>query len=110
MSDQTKLGCLLLVGVNHTTAPLDIRERLAIPVARLADATRSLAGQPGIREALILSTCNRVELLTVIESPNGSEDSTTPATAAHHSRLYLSPEHETYGAATRILISNVGPD
>ena len=55
MSDQTKLGTLLLVGVNHTTAPLDVRERLAIPVARLADATRSLAGQPGIREALILS-------------------------------------------------------
>ncbi len=59
---------LLLVGVNHMTAPLEVRERLAIPVARLADATRSLAGQPGIREALILSTCNRVELLTVTES------------------------------------------
>ena len=89
MSDQTKLGTLLLVGVNHTTAPLDVRERLAIPVARLADATRSLAGQPGIREALILSTCNRVELLTVIESPNGSEDSTTPATALNFLHQYL---------------------
>lgn len=73
MSDQTKLGTLLLVGVNHTTAPLDIRERLAIPAARLADATRSLAGQPGIREALILSTCNRVELLTVTESVDSSD-------------------------------------
>ncbi len=56
---------LLLLGVNHTTAPIDIRERLAIPTHRLADATRMLAEQPGIREALILSTCNRVELLTV---------------------------------------------
>ncbi|HEX5283318.1 MAG TPA: glutamyl-tRNA reductase [Bryocella sp.] len=73
MSDQTKLGTLLLVGVNHTTAPLDIRERLAIPAARLADATRSLARQPGIREALILSTCNRVELLTVTESVDSSD-------------------------------------
>ena len=89
MSDQTQLGSLLLVGVNHTTAPLDVRERLAIPVARLADATRSLAGQPGIREALILSTCNRVELLTVIESPNGSEDSTTAATALNFLHQYL---------------------
>jgi glutamyl-tRNA reductase len=56
---------LLLLGVNHTTAPIDIRERLAIPMHRLADATRTLAHQPGVREALILSTCNRVELLTV---------------------------------------------
>ena len=89
MSDQTKLGSLLLVGVNHTTAPLDIRERLAIPIARLADATRSLAGQPGIREALILSTCNRVELLTVTESVNGSEDGTAPAIALNFLHQYL---------------------
>jgi glutamyl-tRNA reductase len=56
---------LLLLGVNHTTAPVEVRERLAIPTERLADATRTLAHQPGVREALILSTCNRVELLTV---------------------------------------------
>jgi glutamyl-tRNA reductase len=56
---------LLLLGVNHTTAPVEVRERLAIPPDRLADATRTLAHQPGVREALILSTCNRVELLTV---------------------------------------------
>ena len=85
MSDQTKPGTLLLVGVNHTTAPLDVRERLAIPVGRLADATRSLAGQPGIREALILSTCNRVEFLTVIESANGVE----PVTALNFLHEYL---------------------
>jgi glutamyl-tRNA reductase len=37
--------------VNHTTAPVEVRERLAIPSDRLADATRTLAHQPGIREA-----------------------------------------------------------
>ncbi len=58
---------LVLLGINHNTAPLDVRERLAIPASRLADATRALAHQPGVREALILSTCNRVELLTVQE-------------------------------------------
>jgi glutamyl-tRNA reductase len=61
---------LILVGVNHTTAPIEVRERLAIPAARLADATRSLAHQPGIREALILSTCNRVEFITVQDHLN----------------------------------------
>ena len=68
MADPTTNAKLLLLGVNHTTAPIDVRERLAIPVARLADATRALAHQPGIREALIVSTCNRVELLTVADS------------------------------------------
>jgi glutamyl-tRNA reductase len=57
-------GSLVLVGVNHTTAPIEVRERLAIPAARLADAIRTLAHQPGVREALILSTCNRVEFVT----------------------------------------------
>jgi glutamyl-tRNA reductase len=56
---------LVLIGVNHTTAPIEVRERLAIPAGRLADATRTLVHQPGIREGLILSTCNRVELLTL---------------------------------------------
>lgn len=91
MSDKKTTGTegsrasLLLVGVNHTTAPLDVRERLAIPAAQLADATRSLAEQPGIREALILSTCNRVELLTVIEAANGTE----PASALNFLQTYL---------------------
>jgi len=58
---------LVLIGINHTTAPIEVRERLAIPAGRLADAIRTLAHQPGIREGIILSTCNRVELLTLQE-------------------------------------------
>jgi glutamyl-tRNA reductase len=65
-------GSLVLLGINHNTAPIEVRERLAIPVERLADATRTLLHQPGIREGLILSTCNRVELLTL-------QDETTEA-------------------------------
>ncbi|RXH55488.1 glutamyl-tRNA reductase [Granulicella sibirica] len=59
---------LVLLGVNHNTAPIEVRERLAIPAGRLADATRTLLHQPGIREGLILSTCNRVELVTLQEN------------------------------------------
>ncbi|MBS1798702.1 MAG: glutamyl-tRNA reductase [Acidobacteria bacterium] len=58
---------LVLLGINHNTAPIEVRERLAIPAGRLAEATRTLAHQPGILEGLILSTCNRVELLTLQE-------------------------------------------
>ncbi len=59
---------LVLLGVNHKTAPVEVRERLAISPSRLADATRTLVHQPGVREGIIFSTCNRVELLTNQES------------------------------------------
>jgi glutamyl-tRNA reductase len=68
---RTTQGSLVLLGINHTTAPIEVRERLAIPAARLADATRTLLHQPGIREGLILSTCNRVELLTLQDGEAG---------------------------------------
>ena len=55
---------LVVLGVNHTTAPIEIRERLAIPAGRLADATRTLVARSGIQEGIILSTCNRVEFMT----------------------------------------------
>ncbi len=58
---------LSLLGVNHNSAPVDVRERLAIAPDGLAEATRSLVHHPGVREGLILSTCNRVELLTECE-------------------------------------------
>ncbi|MGH9595972.1 MAG: glutamyl-tRNA reductase [Edaphobacter sp.] len=67
-------GLLVLLGINHNTAPIEVRERLAIPSARLADATRTLLHQPGIREGLILSTCNRVELLTLQDEADGAAD------------------------------------
>ena len=64
----------LLTGVNHRSAPLEVRERFAIPEARLPEAIRRLAQYPGIEEALIVSTCNRVEFLT--RTTNGTADLT----------------------------------
>lgn len=63
---------IALWGVNHNTAPVEVRERFSIAPARLAEATRALALQPEIEEAMILSTCNRVEML--VRSRNGSAD------------------------------------
>src|SRR5258708_5474656 len=63
-----RAGNLLLFGVNHKTAPVELREQIAIPPARLAEATRSLVKMPGVREAMILSTCNRVELVVCPET------------------------------------------
>jgi glutamyl-tRNA reductase len=61
-----------LIGVNHHSAPVEVRERLAIPESRLAEALRHLVQHPGVDEGLILSTCNRVELLA--RTRNGTAD------------------------------------
>lgn len=53
----------VVIGVNHRTAPVEVREQFAIPEARLPEAVRALAAYPGVEEAMIVSTCNRVELL-----------------------------------------------
>lgn len=58
---------LLITGVSHKTAPVEIRERLAFPDASLADALLNLKSRLGVSEALILSTCNRVEIMATSE-------------------------------------------
>jgi glutamyl-tRNA reductase len=52
-----------LIGVNHRSAPVELREQLAISEGKLPEALRQLLEVAGVREALILSTCNRVEIL-----------------------------------------------
>ena len=59
-----------LIGVNHKTAPIALRERIAISREELPETTRALAAQPGVTECMILSTCNRVEMLAAVESPD----------------------------------------
>ena len=53
---------LVLVGINHRTAPVEVRELLNFQESRLALALGDLLHREGILEALILSTCNRVEV------------------------------------------------
>jgi glutamyl-tRNA reductase len=59
---------LALVGLSHKTAPVEIRERLAFNSEALQPALASLIGRQNVTEAIILSTCNRVEV--VAESPD----------------------------------------
>jgi glutamyl-tRNA reductase len=59
---------LVLIGVNHKTAPIEVRERIAISREDLPEVTRALAETPGVTECMIVSTCNRVELLAAVES------------------------------------------
>jgi len=59
---------LLTIGVNHTTAPLEVRERVAIADSALPSALNTLIDTPSVEEAAIVSTCNRTELYCSVDS------------------------------------------
>jgi glutamyl-tRNA reductase len=56
------MGDLVIVGLNHRSAPVEVRERLAFPADTVGHALRGLVERDGIDEGVILSTCNRVEV------------------------------------------------
>ena len=58
---------IIVVGLSHKTAPVEVRELLAIPASRMGEALRRLGSYPGIKEGVLLSTCNRVEVYAVVE-------------------------------------------
>ncbi|HEY0566466.1 MAG TPA: glutamyl-tRNA reductase [Terriglobales bacterium] len=68
----------VLVGLNHRTAPLELRERLAWSAEDLAQALADVRALPHVNEAMILSTCNRVEVLAFA---NGSVPNLAPVLA-----------------------------
>lgn len=57
---------IVLAGINHRTAPVDLRERLAFRPDELGSALSFMQAR-GAKEAMILSTCNRVELMTAVD-------------------------------------------
>jgi glutamyl-tRNA reductase len=76
---------LALIGVNHKTAPIELRERIAISREDLPETTRALAQVPGVVECMIVSTCNRVEILAAVESAD------TDLTGFLHGHFGLDP-------------------
>jgi glutamyl-tRNA reductase len=63
-----------LVGINHRTAPVDMRERLAFGDEEIPSALATLVDRHAITEALIVSTCNRVEILATGDELHASRD------------------------------------
>jgi glutamyl-tRNA reductase len=60
---------IVLVGINHKTAPVEMREKLAFSPEETASALAVFRNSPGIDEAMIISTCNRVEVLFIAKEP-----------------------------------------
>lgn len=64
---------LIALGINHRTAPVELREQVAITGERISDALRELTALPTVNEAAILSTCNRTELYCGLQTTNLDE-------------------------------------
>src|SRR6059058_3391367 len=60
---------IVLVGLNHRTAPVEVRERVAFANGRLEPSLRRLVAVAGVAEGAILSTCNRVEVVACGPDP-----------------------------------------
>ena len=65
---------LFALGINHHTAPLAVREQVAFDLARLPLALHDLLRAKPVREAAILSTCNRTELYCAADEPQAAVD------------------------------------
>ena len=75
---------LVLVGLSHKTAPVAIREKLTFPAPVQEDALNRLSRVDGIREATILSTCNRTEVYAVASSEDGGVEAVIDFLATYH--------------------------
>lgn len=64
---------IVLVGLNHKTAPVEVREQFAFTDEACADSLRALVDGEVVREGLIVSTCNRVEILAASAGHKGAE-------------------------------------
>jgi glutamyl-tRNA reductase len=73
---------LIALGLNHLTAPVSLREQVAFDADAAGAALRELKGEPGVEEALILSTCNRTELYVSVAA--GAEQAPQAWFSRHH--------------------------
>jgi len=73
---------LIALGLNHLTAPVSLREQVAFDAGTAGPALHELTRQPGVEEAMILSTCNRTELYVGVAA--GAEDVPQAWLSRHH--------------------------
>lgn len=81
---------LLLLGVSHHTAPVDLRERVDFSKRGLTAALRELAAWPSPAESVVLTTCNRAEIYVACDDGDAAREDLT----RFMSRFHDVPEHE----------------
>jgi glutamyl-tRNA reductase len=86
---------LILVGSNHRSAPIEVRERMSFPLERIPEALTRLRALDEVAEVLILSTCNRVEVVAWVGADGAAGIDAVKRFLAEAHRLSL-PEIDRY--------------
>jgi glutamyl-tRNA reductase len=86
---------LVVVGINHRTAPVEVRERVVFEPERIPTALRELRSLPTVHESVIVSTCNRTELYCVIEGSQQQRRQLSEWLQRYHG-LGMSIDHSLY--------------
>ncbi|MGH9339053.1 MAG: glutamyl-tRNA reductase [Acidobacteriota bacterium] len=97
---------LVLVGLNHKTAPVEVRERVAFPDHHLALALRRLRGDFGVPEGMIVSTCNRVEIIAEAGT-TGDEEPIKKFLYCYHSLQPSALDHHLYSYRSTDVVKHV---
>jgi len=63
---------IVVVGLSHRTAPVEVREKLSIPDQSITESLEALKAFSDILEVSILSTCNRLEIYALVKDKNGN--------------------------------------
>jgi glutamyl-tRNA reductase len=77
------MGHIILLGMNHKTAPVEVRERLAVVCRTETHLLQSLPRLEYVKELLLLSTCNRVEFVFTCARPDGALEEVKALLKAH---------------------------
>jgi glutamyl-tRNA reductase len=96
---------LLVIGLNHKTAPIEVRERIAFGPDIVAGALRDLRGRSGVHEAVVLSTCNRTELYCAVDE--GGEETVRHWLGGFHGIGYERVNPYLYAHADRDAITHL---
>ncbi|MEJ2183008.1 MAG: glutamyl-tRNA reductase [Nitrospirota bacterium] len=104
---------LLVVGLNHKSAAVEVREKLAFDGPKLQDGLTALCSLPEVQEALVLSTCNRVEMYISTREPELAARSVEAFCASFHGidpsllegALYVKTDQEAVRHAFRVAAS-----
>lgn len=104
---------ILVIGLNHKSADVEVREKLAFDGQKLQEGLLALHKLPDIKEAIILSTCNRVEIYSNVKDPVKAFDTVKAFLSEFHGlenaalerSLYIHKDHEAVKHVFRVASS-----
>jgi glutamyl-tRNA reductase len=88
---------IVAIGISHRTAPVQARERVAFLESRIGSAGALLCQREGVREAVLLSTCNRTEAYAAVQDPDAGIDTIATFLCTYHDVPRRVVEPHLYG-------------